>query len=212
MIPTGLYEQIISKALENELANSDKLSQVARIDEAEAAKILAKYVAEIVERGLENVKDNGGSLDAQVGLVNRIVSTIVCETNEAEFDGMSVAERAEQLLALFERRNTIHAVDERAEIVRPETSIARSSLFTGALHEPQMYNELKKEIVSCNRIDMIVSFIKWSGLRLIINELTEFTQNAGGASNHNNVLYGRDGRQSDRRATQASEHKDQGQL
>ena len=179
MIPTGLYEQIISKALENELANSDKLSQVARIDEAEAAKILAKYVAEIVERGLENVKDNGGSLDAQVGLVNRIVSTIVRETNEAEFDGMSVAERAEQLLALFERRNTIHAVDERAEIVRPETSIARSSLFTGALHEPQMYNELKKEIVSCNRIDMIVSFIKWSGLRLIINELTEFTQNGG---------------------------------
>ena len=179
MLPTGLYEQIISKALDRELAISDKRSQTAPIDDAEAAKILAKYVAEIVERGLENVKDNGGGLNSQVELVNRIVSTIVNETREEAFEGMSVAERAEQLLALLDTKNTIHAVDARAEIVRPETSIAQSSLFTGAAHEPQMYTALKKEIVSCDRIDMIVSFIKWSGLRLIINELTEFTQNGG---------------------------------
>ncbi|MDO4853435.1 MAG: NgoFVII family restriction endonuclease, partial [Clostridia bacterium] len=168
MLPTGLYEQIISKALDRELAISGKRSQTARIDEAEAAKVLAKYVAEIVEKGLENVKDNGGDLNAQVDLVNQIVSTIIGETKEPAFEGLSVAERAEQLLALFDTKNTIQAVDERAEIVRPETSIAQSSLFTGAVHEPQMYTELKKEIVSCNRIDMIVSFIKWSGLRLFI--------------------------------------------
>ena len=179
MLHDGLYEQVISRELDSELAATDKLSQTAHIDSAEAAKILSKYVAEIVEKGLENVKDNGGDLSSQVELVNRIVSTITSETHEPGFDSQSVAKRAEQLLALMDKQNSILAVNEKAEIVRPETSIAMSSLFTGAVHEPQMYTELKKEIVSCNRIDMLVSFIKWSGLRLIMSELSEFTQKGG---------------------------------
>ena len=179
MLPNGLYEQVINKSLDAELTTTDKLVETAAIDGAEAAKVLAKYVAEVVERGLENVKDNGGDIETQIELVNRIVRDIAAGTNEGRFDGLSVAQRAEQLLALMERKNTVLAVDERAGVVRPETSIAQSSLFTGSLHEPQMYTELKKEIVSCDRIDMLVSFIKWSGLRLLMDELAEFTRNGG---------------------------------
>lgn len=131
MLHNGLYEQIINKGLDAELSVTDKLSQTAPIDSAEASKVLSKYVAEIVEKGLNNVKDNGGNLTSQVELVNRIVSTIMAETKEADFDTLSVAERAEQLLALFDKKNNVLALDERAEIIRPETSIAQSSLFTG---------------------------------------------------------------------------------
>ena len=180
MLHDGLYEQIINKDLDTELSKTDKLCQTAPIDTAEASRVLAKYVAEVVERGLENLKDNGGDLNDQVALANQIITTIQAETKETGFDGLSVAERAEQLFALFDRQNSIWALDEKAQVTRPETSIAQSSLFTGAIHEPQMYTELKKEIVSCNRIDMLVSFIKWSGLRLIMDELTTFTQNGGG--------------------------------
>ena len=179
MLNDGLYEQVINKELEAELSSTDKVSKTEPIDSAEASKVLAKYVAEVVERGLENLKENGGDLEDQVKLANQIITTIQEETKEADLDLLSVSERAEQLFALFDRKNSIWAVDERSEIVRPQTSIARSSLFTGAIHEPQMYTELKKEIVSSNRIDMLVSFIKWSGLRLIMDELTTFTQNGG---------------------------------
>lgn len=92
MLHNGLYEQIINKGLDSELSTTDKLSQTAPIDSAEASKVLAKYIAEIVEKGLNNVKDNGGDLNSQVDLVNRIVSTIMSETKEADFDTLSVAE------------------------------------------------------------------------------------------------------------------------
>lgn len=179
MLKDGLYEQIINKGLETELSSTDKLSTTAPIDSAEASRVLAKYIAEVVEKGLDNVADNGGDVNSQVALANRIISTIINETKENELDEMTVAERAEQLLALFDKKNSILAIDEKAAIIRPETSIAQSSLFTGAIHEPQMFTELKKEIISCNQIDMLVSFIKWSGLRLIMDELTAFTQNGG---------------------------------
>lgn len=179
MLKDGLYEQIINKGLETELSSTDKLSATAPIDSAEASRVLAKYIAEVVEKGLDNVADNGGDVNSQVALANRIISTIINETKEKELDEMTVAERAEQLLALFDKKNSILAIDEKAAIIRPETSIAQSSLFTGAIHEPQMFTELKKEIISCNQIDMLVSFIKWSGLRLIMDELAAFTQNGG---------------------------------
>ena len=75
MLHDGLYEQVINKGLDSELANADKLSQTAPIDTAEASKVLAKYVAEVVERGLDNLRDNGGDLNAQVALANQIITT-----------------------------------------------------------------------------------------------------------------------------------------
>lgn len=179
MLNDGLYEQIINKGLEAELGFTNKLSTIAPIDSAEASKVLAKYIAEVVEKGLDNVVDNGGDVNSQIALANRIISTIINETKEDSFAEMSVAERGEQLLSLFDKKNNLLALDEKVKITRPETSIAQSSLFTGAIQEPQMYTELKKEIVSCNRIDMLVSFIKWSGLRLIIDELETFTKSGG---------------------------------
>ena len=182
MLYDGLYEEVINKGLANELdafPESEKRVDKASIDKEEASKILAKYVAEVVERGLENLKDNGGDLNVQVALANQIISVIKAQTEDVDFDLLSVAEQAKLLTGLFDKKNTIWAFDKKAKVIRPETSIAQSSLFTGAVHEPQMYTELKKEIVSCNRIDMLVSFIKWSGLRLIIKELESFTDNGG---------------------------------
>ena len=181
MLHPGLYEQVINKQLDTELTEiAEARKSVAPIDKAEASKVLSQYLSEVIESGLDNVRDNGGDLSAQIELTNQIVTLIQNTTKEADFASMGVAQRAEQLLALLRESDPRLAAGKSAkDLNRPETSIAQSSLFTGAIHEPQMFTELKKEIVSADRIDMLVSFIKWSGLRLIIDELREFTQNGG---------------------------------
>lgn len=100
--------------------------------------------------------DNGGDIAAQVALTNQIVNSIQTSTQEADFAPLSVTGQAEQLLALLYGRRTRGwraSVKQLPIPIRPETSMAQSSLFTGAAREPQMYAELKKEIVSADRID-----------------------------------------------------------
>ena len=181
MLHPGLYEQVINQKLDSELSAIPEARQsTAPIDKAEASKVLAQYLSEVVQQGLDNVADNGGDISAQIALTNQIVSLIQNTTKEADFASMGVAQRAEQLLALLRENDPRLLLGKTAaDVERPETSVAQSSLFTGAVHEPQMYTELKKEIGSADQIDMLVSFIKWSGLRLIMDELREFTQNGG---------------------------------
>ena len=177
MLRSGLYEQVITTALRRELAAiPDERQSVAPIDKAEAAEVLSRYVAEVTRTVLERMQESKLDVQAQIALVNRMVKLL------AEDSGPSLAvdEKAEQLLALLKAQDPMLALGKRAsDVTRPETSLAMSSLFTGAVHEPQMFSELKKEIASADRIDMLVSFIKWSGLRLIIGELAEFTQRGG---------------------------------
>ena len=177
MLKPGLYEQVINKELSDKIDDSAQLIDKRNIDKAEAPQVLAGYLSEVIEKGLSRLA--GDDIEGQLGLANKIVSAVTELTGDDEFDGMSVDERAEQLLAVANMRNNADTMKRRITMTRPETSLASSSLFTGAGHEPQMMTELKKEIVSADKIDMLVSFIKWSGLVLIIDELQEFTARGG---------------------------------
>ena len=181
-LKSGLYEQIINKVLRKELdAAADKIVRTVKIDAAESAVILAKYLSEVVYKALTYVEceDETKTLHERVAFVNKIVEAVTAEAVGEDFSEMAVDESAEELLAFINMRNSIYALRPDAPIPRPQTSLAESSLFTGSVNEPQMFTELKKEIVSCDNIDMLVSFIKWSGLRLIISELREFTARGG---------------------------------
>ena len=180
MLRPGIYELPITRQLANQLDNlPDNRKATAAIDQAEASSVLSAYVAQVVRRALERMQDAHQELPEQLHLVNQLI-TLAGGVMDEDADGLSVDERAQQLLTLLAEQDPRLALGKSAkDVQRPETSLAQSSLFTGAVHEPQMFSELKKEIASADSIDMLVSFIKWSGLRLIMEELTDFTQRGG---------------------------------
>lgn len=172
---TGIYEQIINKVIANELnevdANENIITKSA-IDSAEAQHILSEYLGQIIEKGLirirEQYKEN--SKEAQINACNEIIAKLSELSNSEDVLDWKIGSEGQYLLAI------LHKTQQQLKDKRPTTSLSISTLFTGSKLEPSMVNELKREIATADRIDMLVSFIKWSGLRLIINELTEFTK------------------------------------
>lgn len=122
MLRHGLYEQVINNQLTNELAKIEEArKKIAPIDQAEAAKVLSQYLADVIQKGLDNILDNGGDISAQITLTNRIVDLIQHTTNEADFAALSIDERAEQLLALLREADPLLAVGKTAaDLVRPD--------------------------------------------------------------------------------------------
>ena len=171
MLKSGIYEKVINTETAKALSSiPDERKATVPVDTAETAAVLTKYVTEEIRHSLEDLGES--KTDKQVMLVNNIINLL-------GRNDQSVERPATQLTALLDEKDSRLLTGKAVDLPRPETSIAMSSLFTGAIHEPAMFAELKKEIVSADRIDMLVSFIKYSGLRLILEELTEFTNRGG---------------------------------
>ena len=185
MLKQGIYEEIINTKLKAELDAIDlETFEVGkeRIDTEEARKLLSTYISSVTRRALKFVRDNENddrqALIDQIRTCNDIISVLIEKLDEEEFKTLKIEEEGEVLTSIYSKINSVRSI-RKGEIIRPVTPISESSLFTGSNYEPNMLGELKKEILSSDSIDMLVSFIKWSGLRCIIEELKAFTEQEG---------------------------------
>lgn len=106
MLHHGLYEQVINNQLNSELAEIPGARKaVAPIDKAEASKVLAQYLSNVVQKGLDNVLDNGGDVSAQIALINQIVDLIQNTTKEADLPHWA-STSAQSSFLLFYRKQT----------------------------------------------------------------------------------------------------------
>lgn len=183
----GIYEQLINKEIENKIAHLENINQGSLkkpLDEAEAHLILSKYIEEVVRKALIFIREDNRkerkakrNLVYQIELCNRLIQLLSENLDLDTLNNYKISETSELLLSIYSTLNTASVLNDKILPVRPVTSIATSSLFTGSVKEPDLVSELKKEIQSSDRIDMLISFIKWSGLRLIYDELKTFTKN-----------------------------------
>ncbi|MDY6268813.1 MAG: DUF3427 domain-containing protein [Selenomonadaceae bacterium] len=181
----GIYEKIITHDVKEALALlSPAQIQTKGIDAAEGANILTSYLQRILARGLSDVaaqypsSEKEQQLAAEIALTNKIIALVQTETGNEDVCGERIERPGEQLLEVAPE-NSLASTEKQVHLPRPQSSLIETSLFTGAKQEPSMLHELRMEIGSANRIDMLVSFIKWSGLRLIYDDLKAFAAHGG---------------------------------
>ena len=186
MLSSGIYEQIVTTKIGTELSKLDPEQydiQLNELDAADARRILTIYISYVIQQGLQFIRDSfpgtkeKEALLAQIKLCNDIITEVACHTDEPDFEDNLILEKGEVLTSLYQKLNSARAItgDVHHMVVRPETSIVENALFTGSPNEPSMLSELKREILSSDQVDLLVSFVKWSAIRPLLPELTAFT-------------------------------------
>ena len=165
----GLHEALLTQRL-NEFLDADfddsLVPEVDELREAEASDRLSRHIAGVVARLIDDARDGER---AAVGL--RIASDLI-HALDAHPDGKDVAadlpvDPARVLVALLRR-----LPDGRpAPIERPLTPLLDTTVFTNAPGEPSVGHELRAEIPSADAIDVLMAFVRWSGVRDMLDAL-----------------------------------------
>lgn len=175
----GLYEAPITSELDEALR--DLAASFGATREAltadEAPHLLARFLHDASLRALRNVRSAEGSepedrLRLQVSLVNDVLSllgTLAPKSGITADEAVRVP--AELLLALRElaevRLGTV-------EIARPKLPLRQSDLLVNGPRDLRIGKEIPLELASADRVDLLVSFVKWSGVTVLRPDLRAF--------------------------------------
>jgi len=156
----GIYDAIIDECLRETLDQHPELRSIlGKIDPEEQPARYSAFVARVLEKALREESDPMRRL----ALCNRILDQVAGEPGREHLGKHRLPPEQKRLLLEITPPHY-----GQPGIPRPHTPIAESSLFTGSPQEPQLAHELLEEMRSANGVDILVSFIKWSGLRLLM--------------------------------------------
>jgi superfamily II DNA or RNA helicase/HKD family nuclease len=171
-VPFGLFDLVVSQVLEAQLAvlDSDKFAvECTPLDPGDSHAALADYLRPLVRRALDDLPGEE-RLQHQTELCNRLIR-LLAEAVGEELAGEVITGRARRLLSI--RPSTRPAVE------RPDTPLGLGCLLTGTRLDPSLVSQLRKEIQTADRVDVLCSFIKWSGIRILEEALRAFTAQPG---------------------------------
>lgn len=159
-VTPGIYEALIDEYLRDALALRPELRTVlGKIDLEEQPAKYASFVSKVLEQALREESDP----EKRLALCNQILGHVSNEPGRGHLGKHRLVSGKKPILLEITLPNY-----GTSGIPRPHTPLAESSLFTGSPQEPQLAHELHEEMRSADAVEILVSFIKWSGLRLLM--------------------------------------------
>lgn len=163
-LAVGIYEQVLDEELKELLdANPDLKPVLRKIDDELAPHMYAQFVEKLLAQALHITKK-----ELRVSLINRLLELL------SDTDGLNYLQRRR---LLYDEKNLLMEIRKSAkEFKRPETPLSTSTLLTGQGLDPPLEHELRAEMLTADRVDILISFIKWSGLRLLMPAFDRLAQ------------------------------------
>jgi HKD family nuclease len=168
LLPYGIYESLLDEESELLLERHPELRRtVEKLEPGEQPSRYAAFVAKVLEQALREQTDP----QRRLLLCNKILAQIAAEPGMEHFSGRKISAATKPLLLEITPPEYVNA-----GVPRPETPLAQSSLFTGSPQDPQLHHELQAEMQSADAVDILISFIKWPGLRLLMSAFEDLRQ------------------------------------
>lgn len=176
MQQTGLYEQLITKLIEQRLNREKFYIGERQLNGSEASVWLSRFLTKILEFSIGSIPSGDNQLQEQIDLSNQLMLWLKDKINDDDFFEENLLNSQGKILtALFEIENPVAAnLKEYVEDIFPLTGLSQSELFCGSNAGLSLESEIKREILSADNICWLVSFIKWSGIRIFRKELEAF--------------------------------------
>ncbi|MDA2891928.1 DUF3427 domain-containing protein [Mycolicibacterium sp. BiH015] len=162
----GLYESVLTERLNSALALIEgRRAEVRAVDESEQALVLTRHLSTLIERQLRAAH----GAEERAHLIRKILEVLgddLVEENLHQDDPAKIG-RLEAI--------TAEALGA-ARPSRPATPLSDAALMTNARAEPTLAAELRAELKSADRVDLLCAFVKWHGIRLLESELAELRE------------------------------------
>ncbi len=172
MLKQGIYEHIINQKTERDIQQAEQSGLVCvqqPIDGAESPQMLANYLANAIRQKLEDTEEQ----QDRVNLINRIM------IDAGLLDDKQIVKPADLLAEVMTQQQSALQNQSNTQTIRPISGFRVSNLFTGGSSTLSLGEEIRREIASADEICFIVSFLKVSGVRILLDDLKKFCGREG---------------------------------
>ena len=173
-LPPGLRDEVLTAATEGTLrAVDEKFIARAELESAEAPDRLARHLAAVAQRLLQRLSDNDASAEEQARVVNRAVELLAA----GKADEQDLLALPPDLLTGILAAPV--GLGEPYLPPRPVIPLSANELLVNGHGQPAIGQQLQSELPSAAGVDFLVSFVIWSGVRTLLDELRGVVDRGG---------------------------------
>ena len=164
-LQAGVYERLVTQDLHDQIQGLEATGWKAidvEVSEESTPHVLARHIGEAVARRLAQLPHK-----KQVAVANQLMQSLAASAPDPDVDGVgsTITDGPRQLLALAEQEAPgVYAI-------RPLTPLSETALITNAPDDPNLGAELRAELATADRIDLLCAFVKWHGIRVLEDAL-----------------------------------------